>query len=152
MENIAFSRKQIGGESPMVASELFDDCIYTGLFGSIDSARMEAITAKLTNLVESTNNQFVIIDLSNVDAIDTSVALQLVRIADTMVLVGSTPVFCGLKGVIARTMVNAGVDLGRHLIVRNLKTATKHCIGNTYVWILSSYDFVVIVNRWSRYQ
>ncbi|MCG9596404.1 STAS domain-containing protein [Vibrio sp. Isolate25] len=128
MDNIAISRKQLGGESPMVASEVFDSCIYTGLFGTIDSARMEAITAKLTDMVESSNSDFVVIDLSNVDAIDTSVASQLVRAADTIVLVGAKPVFCGLRGVIARTMSSAGVALGRHLIVRDLKAATKFCI------------------------
>ncbi|WP_257794066.1 STAS domain-containing protein [Vibrio salinus] len=98
------------------------------LFGTIDSARMEAVTAKLTNMVESSDSNFVIVDLSNVYAIDTSVALQLVRLADTIVLVGSSPIFCGLKGMIARTMVNAGVDLGNHKILRDLKSAMYFCI------------------------
>ncbi|HIF9189791.1 TPA: STAS domain-containing protein [Photobacterium damselae] len=128
MDNIAISRKQVGGESPMVASEILDNCIYTGFFGTIDSARMEAITAKLTNMVESSNNEFVIIDLSNVDAIDTSVASQLIRVADTIDLVGAKAIFCGVKGLIARTMVSAGINLGRHRVVRNLKLATKLCI------------------------
>lgn len=128
MDNVAISRTQLGGESPMVATEIFDNSIYTGLFGTIDSARMEAITAKLTNMVESSNIEFVVIDLSNVDAIDTSVASQLMRVADTISLVGAKPIFCGVKGLIARTMVSAGIDLGRHHVVRNLKQATEFCI------------------------
>ncbi len=131
MDKIAVSRKQLGGESPMVASEIFENCIYTGRFGTIDSARMEAVTARLTNMVESAEREFVIVDLSNVDAIDTSVAKQLVRVADTMALVGATPIFCGLKGVIARTMVSAGVDLGRHSIKRDLKSAVKFSISQS---------------------
>ncbi|UTV29374.1 STAS domain-containing protein [Photobacterium atrarenae] len=128
MDNVAISRTQLGGESPIVASEMFESCIYTGLFGTIDSARMEAITDKLTKMIESSDNQFVIIDLTNVDAIDTSVASQLVRTADTMVLVGVKPVFCGIRGLLARTMVSAGVDLGRHDIVRDLKAAALRCL------------------------
>lgn len=128
MEHVAISRKHLGGESPMVASEIFEGCIYTGLFGTIDSARMEAVTAKLTNMIESSDNELAIIDLSNVDAIDTSVAQQLVRLADTLLLVGVDVYFCGLKGVIARTMVSVGVDLGKHKVVRDLKAAMRVCI------------------------
>lgn len=43
-ENVAVSRKQIGGEVPMVVAEVTNECIYTGLFGSLDSARMSVVT------------------------------------------------------------------------------------------------------------
>ena len=50
--DVAVSRKQIGGEVPLIATEITDQCIYTGLFGSIDSARMAAITEKMISLAE----------------------------------------------------------------------------------------------------
>ena len=101
MDSVAISRKQIGGESPIVASELFDQCIYSGFFGTIDSARMAAITNKIIQMVENGDYTVAIIDLSNVDAIDSSVASQLVQTSETLNLIGVKTIFCGIRGVIA---------------------------------------------------
>jgi len=122
---VAVSRKQIGGEAPMVVSEVTDDCIYTGLFGSLDSARMAVVTDKLTALAESSQISMVIIDLGNVDAIDSAVSAELVRLGETLSMVGVSPLFCGIKGVLARTMVAAGVNLGKYKISRDFKSALK---------------------------
>ena len=123
-DDVAVSRKQIGGEVPMVVAEATDDCIYTGLFGSLDSARMAVVTEKLTALCESSRISLVVIDLGNVDAIDSAVSAELVRLADVLVMVGVEPIFCGIKGVLARTMVTAG--MGKYTIQRDLKSALKY--------------------------
>ena len=125
-DDVAVSRKQIGGEVPMVVAEATDDCIYTGLFGSLDSARMAVVTEKLTALCESSRISLVVIDLGNVDAIDSAVSAELVRLADVLVMVGVEPIFCGIKGVLARTMVTAGINMGKYTIQRDLKSALKY--------------------------
>lgn len=122
---VAMSRNQIGGEVPMVASELTEECIYTGLFGSIDSARMNAITERLTELAENRESTVAIIDLANVEAIDSSVASYMIRLANTLRLVGVVPIFCGISTPLAATMVAAGVDLAQYLTTRNLKSALR---------------------------
>jgi len=129
MDSVAISRKQIGGESPIVASELFDHCIYSGFFGTIDSARMAAITNKIINMVESGDYTVSIIDLSNVDAIDSSVATQLVQAAETLSLIGVKTIFCGIRGVIAMTMVKNGVVLGNITVKKRLKEAVHEALS-----------------------
>lgn len=129
MDSIAISRKQIGGESPIVASELFDHCIYSGFFGTIDSARMAAITNKIINMVESGDYTVSIIDLSNVEAIDSSVAKQLVQAAETLSLIGVKTIFCGIRGVIAMTMVKNGVVLGNITVKKRLKEAVHEALS-----------------------
>lgn len=66
-----------------------------------------------------------IIDLGNIDAIDSAVSAELIRLGDTLVMIGVSPIFCGIKGLLARTMVSAGVDLGRYAVSRNFKSALK---------------------------
>jgi len=123
--NVAMSRKQIGGEVPMVANEVTDDCIYTGLFGSLDSARMSSISDKLVALANSAQISVVIIDLGNVEAVDSSVAGHLSRLGDILKLVGVTVVFCGISGELGKTMVTAGVGMGDYITVRDLKSALQ---------------------------
>ena len=122
-ENVALSNKQIGGEVPMVANEITEHCMYSGLFGALDSARISAISDKLTALADSSEVNCAIIDLANVEAIDSSIAGQLIKIAQILEMVGVTSIFCGLSGELAKTMVMAGVDIGGFLAVRDLKAA-----------------------------
>ncbi len=124
-EKMALSKKHISSEVAMVTNEITEDCIYTGLFGTIDSARINTIATKLTELCESKESSVAIIDLGNVDAIDTAVAGYLNDLGRILKFVGVTPVICGITGELSRTTVKAGVDLDDFIIVRNLKEALK---------------------------
>lgn len=121
--NIAISRKQIAGEVPMVATEIMDGCLYTGLFGSLDSSRMQAIMDMLTALCEGKNSRIVIIDLVNVEVIDTAVATHLTKLAQVLRMIGVQAVFCGIRGLLARTMVTSGISLEGLKTVKDMKAA-----------------------------
>ena len=122
---VAISEKQLGFQAPMVVSEISDDCLYSGFFGRLDSARVKAITDKLLSSVSRTGIERVIVDLSNIDIIDSLVANHLLRIADTLKLVGVEIIFCGISSVVAQTMIATGVNIDRFKTVRNLKSALK---------------------------
>ena len=124
-EKMAISRKQIGSEVPMVTNEITDDCIYAGLFGSLDSLRMGLVSDKIKKLANDKEIDIVIVDLSNVEAIDTAVAGHINRLVNTLKLVGVESILCGVKDELADTMVKAGVELESATIVRNLKAALK---------------------------
>lgn len=130
-EKMAISRKQIASEVPMVANEITDDCIYTGLFGSLDSDRMNVIANKITKICEEKQISVVIIDLGNVDAIDTAVSGHLSNLVNILRLVGSEPIICGITSALANTMVKAGVSLDRINIKRNLKDALQESLKLT---------------------
>jgi len=87
-EKMAISRKQISTEVPMVTNEVTEQCIYTGLFGSLDSSRMNTVVSKITQLCEKREISVVIIDLGNVDALDTAVAGHLNNLGSILKLVG----------------------------------------------------------------
>jgi rsbT co-antagonist protein RsbR len=122
---VAISRKKIGGEVPLIVNEITDKCLYSGFFGTLDSARMKSITDKMLDLLAATNIDIVIIDLSNVDIIDSAVATHLVRLGDTLMLVGMKIIFCGIQSAIAQTMITGGIDMKAFKIARNVKTAIK---------------------------
>jgi rsbT co-antagonist protein RsbR len=124
-DKVALSRKQVGGEVPIVVSEITETCLYTGLFGSIDSARMMTVSDKITSLADDKQIDVVIVDLFNVESIDSAVAGHMLRLAGILKLVGVTPIFCGIKSNLATTMVTAGVGIDGCIITRNLKSALQ---------------------------
>ncbi|MBI5064599.1 STAS domain-containing protein [Candidatus Woesearchaeota archaeon] len=126
---VAISRRKIGGEAPMVVAEVTDSCLYTGFFGTLDSARMRLVTEKLLEVLERTGINMIIIDLSNIDIIDSAVAAHLVRVGETMRLVGTEAVFCGVMPVIAQTMINAGVEFKGFRLFRDFKSCLKYVLN-----------------------
>lgn len=120
---VAVSRKKIGGEVPIVVNEITDKCLYSGFFGTLDSARMKIITDKILELLTSTSIEIIVIDLANVDIIDSAVASHLVRLGETLVLVGVEVIYCGIMPLLAQTMITAGIDIKGFRISRDLKSA-----------------------------
>lgn len=123
--NVAFSQNASHMQAPMVVNEIVDGCLYSGFFGRLDSARMKSVIDRILDAVEQSSCEVIIIDLSNIDIIDSLVASQLSKVGDTLRMVGVRPVFCGISSVVAQTMVGTGVSLDRFTVVRNLKSALR---------------------------
>lgn len=124
-QKVAIARKKIGGEVPIVVNELTDKCLYTGFFGTLDSERMKAITDKILEMLGSTGIEVVVIDLANIDIIDSAVAAHLVRLGETLTLIGVKSIFCGILPPVAQTMITAGIEMRGFRISRDLKSAIK---------------------------
>ena len=124
-QKVAIARKKIGGEVPIVVNEITDNCLYTGFFGTIDSIRMLAITDKILDMLTSTGIDILVIDLSNIDIIDSAVASYLLRLGETLTLIGMETIFCGIMPSVAQGMITAGIEMREFRISRNLKSAVK---------------------------
>lgn len=124
-QKVAIARKKIGGEVPIVVNELTERCLYTGFFGTLDSSRMKAITDKVLEMLGSTGIEMVVIDLANIDIIDSAVASHLVRLGETLTLIGVETIFCGIMPPVAQVMITAGIEMRGFRITRDLKAAIK---------------------------
>lgn len=109
----------------MIVGEITDKCLYAGFFGTLDSARTQAITEKVLSLLGKTGIEIILIDLSNIDIIDSAVVVHLTKLANTLKFTGVDVIFCGINPIIAQTMVTAGVDFKGFRISRDLKSAIK---------------------------
>ncbi len=122
-KNVAISRKTIDIEAPLVVAEILDHCLFTGLFGSIDSMRMAEATETIIQKCETTDTQIIIIDMANVDAIDSAVSQNIVTLANSLQLMGVSSVVCGVRGELARVLAQTKVTFGNLTVCKNLKTA-----------------------------
>jgi rsbT co-antagonist protein RsbR len=109
----------------MVVSKLTDTCLYSGFFGRLDSARMKSITDDILEAIEQSNNDTIVIDLSNVDIIDSAVAAHLIRTGDVIKLVGCNVIFCGINSKVAQAMMTVGVEFTKYMLCKDLKSALK---------------------------
>ena len=124
-QRVSISEKRIGLESSMVVSQLTDTCLYSGFFGRLDSARMKTIIDDILDAMEHSVNDTIIIDLSNVDIIDSAVAAHLIRTGDVIRLIGCNVVFCGINSRVAQTMVTVGVEFIKYHVCKDLKAALR---------------------------
>ncbi|MFK8083133.1 MAG: STAS domain-containing protein [Granulosicoccus sp.] len=125
ISSVAFSQTSGSLQAPMVVNEILDGCLYSGFFGRLDSARIKSVTDRILQSIDQTACEIIIVDLSNIDVIDSMVAAHLAKIGDTLQIVGVRPVFCGISSVVAQTMVGTGVSFERFTVVRNLKAALR---------------------------
>jgi anti-anti-sigma regulatory factor len=127
-ENVAISRKKLDIEAPLVASEILEKCMYTGLFGSIDSMRMAVASDVILRRCEDEQSEYMVIDLANVDAIDSAVAQHIVSLSQSLKLMGVSSVICGVRGDLARVLALTKVSFGDVRIFSNLKTSITHIL------------------------
>lgn len=122
---VAISRRKLGGDAPIVVTEIADGCLYSGMYGTLDSARIKSVVDLILTLSAASDTDTIIVDLSNVDIIDSAISGQLVKVNKTLHMVGMQAIFCGIKPVVAQSMVNAGVDIGIIDVQKNLKAALR---------------------------
>ena len=122
---VAISRRQLGGELPIVINEITDRCLYSGFFGTLDSARMKRVIDGIVKYVDNADHDLLIADLSNIDIIDSAIAGHLIRLNKLLQLIGMEVIFCGIKPIVAQSMISAGIVLDNITVEKNLKRALK---------------------------
>ena len=110
-KEVAISRRVLGGEAPIVINEITDRCLYSGFFGTLDSVRMKKVNDAIMEVADRNDHDIMIIDLSNVEVIDSAVAANLKKLNKLLQLIGMEVVFCGFKPIVAASLISAGVEL-----------------------------------------
>jgi rsbT co-antagonist protein RsbR len=98
------------------------------LIGSIDPARAERIMEVLLAGVAAQRARAVILDVTGVRAIDTTVADSLLRAARSVKLLGAEAILTGVGPIIARTLVDLGVDLRGLVTLGDLHSGVRHAM------------------------
>ena len=125
LKQVAISDDQMIFEAPMIVTEISQGCLFSGFFGRLDSARIQSVTNLFIDAIENTQARYVIVDLSNVDLIDSFVAAHFSSILKTLHLIGVEAIVCGINPLTAQTMVAGGIELPTNKVTRDLKSALK---------------------------
>lgn len=99
------------------------------LIGSLDNLRIAEITERLLKSITERRVQFVIVDMTGVDNLDTNNAAQLIKLLSALRLLGTTGIVTGIHPVVAQIVVQLGVELRNIITLRSLQEALRYCMN-----------------------
>jgi len=108
--------------------EVWDDVLVMPIIGVVDSRRAADMVQRLLAEVTRTQADFVILDLTGVDVVDTKTADHLMKLMRKIEVIGARCVLTGIRAAVAETLVDIGVDLGRIITLRTLKHGLREAL------------------------
>lgn len=98
------------------------------LIGDIDAARAEQILDALLQEIVSSQSRFAILDLTGVEAVDTTTVHHLVRLLKAISLLGAQGILTGVRPAVAQALVSLGADLPDVPTLGNLRAGLQRCM------------------------
>lgn len=108
--------------------ELWDDVLALPIIGIVDSKRSADMMERLLEEVVLRQAQFVIIDITGVELVDTATADRFLKLVTAVEFLGARCMLTGVRSAVAQTLAALGVDLGTLLTLRTLKHGLHECL------------------------
>jgi len=108
--------------------EVWDDVLAMPIIGVVDSRRTADMVQRLLAEVARTQANYVIVDLTGVEVVDTKTADHLIKLVRKVEIVGARCVLTGIRPAVSETLVDIGVDFGRLTTLRNLKHGLRDAL------------------------
>jgi rsbT co-antagonist protein RsbR len=105
--------------------ELWMGVLCVPIVGILDSSRASEMSSALLSAVVDKKALFIIIDITGIDAMDTSATDHFLRMARAVRLLGADCVLSGVNPNVARTIVHMGIDLAGVQTHRTLREALQ---------------------------
>ena len=121
--------------------KLWDGILALPMIGTLDSARTQIVMESLLQKIVETGSEIAIIDITGVPVVDTYVAQYLISTTRAAQLLGCQTALVGIRGEIAQSIVQLGIDLSNLRTLANLRVALQ--------WALDQRG-LAIVDRASR--
>ncbi len=106
-----------------------DGILVVPLVGTIESTRSVQVMESLLHSIQRERAWVVILDITGVPMVDTHVANHLLRSARAAALLGAKCVLVGISPVVARTMVDLGLDFGTIVTRNNLQAGIAYALS-----------------------
>jgi rsbT co-antagonist protein RsbR len=128
---IASQRNEMQGLQEQIEAAKFDlpllkiadDILMVPLVGAMDSVKAQKVMEDILNHIRLQESRVVIIDIAGINIVDSSVASHLIKIAKATRLMGCKSVISGISPMIARNIVNLGMDVSELVTTNTLKDA-----------------------------
>jgi rsbT co-antagonist protein RsbR len=111
---------------------VWDHVLTVPLIGMMDTQRANELIERLLTASSRSGTRYVILDLTGVDALDTSIAGHLLRLLQSLRLLGVEGMVTGISPRVAQTMVGLGVDMENVRTFRSLRESLRYCMKAMY--------------------
>lgn len=107
---------------------VWDSVLTVPLIGTMDNNRANELIERLLGAASRSTTRYVILDLTGVDALDTSIAGHLLRLLRSLRLLGVEGLVTGISPQVSQTMVGLGVELEDVRTFRSLRESLRFCM------------------------
>jgi rsbT co-antagonist protein RsbR len=111
---------------------VWDSVLTVPLIGGMDNDRANELIERLLAAASRSATRYVILDLTGVDALDTSIAGHILRLLRSLRLLGVEGLVTGISPQVAQTMVGLGVELEDVRTFRSLRESLRFCMKEMY--------------------
>ncbi len=108
--------------------EVHESVIAVPIVGTIDRQRSNTLADQLTRVIVERQPQFVVLDLTGAYGLDAESAQSLMKVLAAVRLLGAEGMLSGIRGSLAQTIVDLGVDLSAVRTERTLQDAISRCV------------------------
>lgn len=109
--------------------EVWDGVLCLPIVGVMDTIRSDEITSTLLRSVIELKADYVIIDITGIEVMDTRTVDHFMRMAKSMRLLGAHCALTGINANIAQTVVHMGVDITNIVMYRTLRDALVRIVA-----------------------
>jgi rsbT co-antagonist protein RsbR len=92
--------------------EVWDKVLTVPMLGVVDSERASKVMTSLLERVAATGARVAILDLTGIETMDTATAVHMLKLIQSIRLLGAEGIITGIRPSVAQTMVALGLDLG----------------------------------------
>lgn len=108
--------------------QVWDGVLALPVVGHVDQERAEAIMNALLDEIVRTGSRHAILDVTGVEALDTTTVHHLARLLRAVRLLGAEGILTGVRPAVAQTLVALGEDLPEAPTLRNLQAGLQRCL------------------------
>ncbi len=109
--------------------EVGDDVLALPVIGVVDTQRSIQMEERLLVAIMEHRSRFAIVDLTGVEAIDTSTAERFLKLARSVRLLGAECIITGIQPGVAQILVTLGVEFEGIRTKRSLKEGIEACLA-----------------------
>jgi rsbT co-antagonist protein RsbR len=122
-------QQQVIESLSMPVVQVWDGILLVPLVGTIDARRSASITETLLLTIGQQQAEIAIIDITGVPVVDTYVAQYLISTTRAAQLLGCQTALVGIRGEIAQSIVQLGIDLSNLKTLANLRVALQWALA-----------------------
>lgn len=110
-ETLITDQQRVMEQVSVPVVKIWDKILLIPLVGMLDSGRTQHMMETLLTAIENTQSKVAILDISGIPIVDSLVARHLIMTASSTQLMGAECIITGISAKIAKTIIEAGVDL-----------------------------------------
>ncbi len=108
--------------------QVWEDVLVLPVVGDLDHERAAEMTERLLAELSARHSNYVILDLTGVESIDSSTASMLFKMLSAAKLLGVRGLLSGIRPEVAQALVTVGIDLSQLTTVATLHDGLRRCM------------------------